>query len=187
MTLDEIKSTITMEEVLSSYGVKVRNGMCSCPFHGRDKHPSMKVFKDGANCFTCHWNGTVIDAVMQFENCDFKTAYYKLGGTYERHSDKERRLATHSRERVKTTRERQERAVKDFKSELAQCIGICRQQIKELPPLSDGWCFFQNKLPCLVGAWEEKYINSGEVNEIDVLRICRQVRREINSITRSNG
>ena len=85
MTVDEIKFQISMDDVLQMYGLKkARGGMCSCPFHGRDKHPSMKIYKDSFNCFTCHANGDIFSFVMKMDGCDFKTAFYKLGGSYKK-------------------------------------------------------------------------------------------------------
>ena len=86
MTAEEIKKTYSMTDILSRYGISVRHGMCGCPFHGIDRHPSMQVFKDGFKCHTCNEHGDIFDFVMLKERCSFKDAFISLGGTYE-HKD----------------------------------------------------------------------------------------------------
>lgn len=50
------------------------NGMISCPFHGRDSHPSFKLYPRGAWCFGCPPGSQYYDTVR------FVAA--KLGYTY---------------------------------------------------------------------------------------------------------
>ena len=103
MTAEEIKQSVTMGDVLARYGIKVnRNGMCCCPIHG-EKHPSMKVYKDGYKCFACNSAGDVFSFVMAYEGVDFKTAFATLGGTYERQPNKTARIVRNKKfERRKT-------------------------------------------------------------------------------------
>lgn len=82
MTSEEIKENTDMTEVLSEYGITVNRGMCRCPFHD-DHNPSMKVYKDGVTCFTCGETWDLFGFVMKMEGVDFKTAFKKLGGSYE--------------------------------------------------------------------------------------------------------
>lgn len=173
-----------MREVLESRGIRInRNNMCSCPLHGRDNHPSMKIFKDGFNCFACGANGNVIDFVMQYEGISFKEAFVSLGGTYARQSENERKIAEIKRNRTRSERETKLKAEKDFKKELSYCIALSRKAAEVLKPLSDECFFFRNKLMNLLHAWECKYIDGEEVDEIDVIRICREVRQKISAIT----
>lgn len=178
MTLEEIKETTTMPDLLSRYGIEVKRGMCRCPFHGSDRHPSMKVFKDGANCFTCGWNGDVIKFVQNMDNCDFKTAFYALGGNYQ-HEENERKntlikarldASKHARERMKNTEDY-------FKHEVGYVMDLLREGARTFEPLSDEWIFCKNKLPFIEATWEMKFVKGEEVNEIDVLRVCREVRQ----------
>lgn len=180
MTREEILESLTMAEVLRQYGIEInRNSMCSCPFHGKDRHPSMKVYKTGYNCFTCGANGDLFKFVQEYENCDFKTAFYKLGGNYNHQDKRASMVAQRSRERLKKEREQKELAETQFKRELSQCITICRVGAEYYEPLSDEWCFYQNALVSLLAIWQEKYEENGEVNEINVYRICREVRQSL--------
>ena len=65
------------------YGIHPKNSMCRCPFHGPDRHPSMKVYEDSCHCFTCSKTWDVFAFVMEYEGVDFKTAFQKLGGEYK--------------------------------------------------------------------------------------------------------
>lgn len=55
-----------LEQAAQEYGVQVeRGGMAHCPFHGADRHPSMKLYPNGFKCFTCGEHGDVIDLVAK--------------------------------------------------------------------------------------------------------------------------
>ena len=70
-----IRDRVTMEDILSLYGYNTRRGFMCCPFHG-EKEPSLKVYRDygGWHCFGCGKGGSVIDFVIEHENCNFPTA-----------------------------------------------------------------------------------------------------------------
>lgn len=187
MTKDEIIANVQMKQVLSERNIQIRrNGMICCPFHG-EKHPSMKIYKDGFRCFACGNSGNVIDFVMAYDNVPFKTAFISLGGTYKVQTERERKMAEMSRKRAKAERERKQGAEVSFKKELSYCISLVRKAIAILEPMTDDWCFFQNELPKLLHAWECKYELGEELNEVDVIGICRKIRQRITIITRLDG
>ena len=70
-----IRDSVTMEQIISLYGYKTKHGFMVCPFHG-DKDASLKVYpgSGGWHCFGCGKGGSVVDFVMEHENCDFRTA-----------------------------------------------------------------------------------------------------------------
>lgn len=177
MTKDCIKESTSMKDVLCRYGITVRNNMCSCPFHGQDKHPSMKVFKDGANCFTCGWNGDIFKFVQDMEHCSFKDAFIQLGGHYEHETEQKRKVLSAKYKREKEKRERKSQFQQDFKLLLSRSITKCRQIISESEPLSDKWCEAQNELVKLLHAWEIEYIEKEGVDKTDVIRMCKRVER----------
>lgn len=45
------------------HGRAESSGMISCPFHGRDSHPSFKLYPDGAWCFGCPHGQQYYDTV----------------------------------------------------------------------------------------------------------------------------
>lgn len=177
MTVEEIKQQVTMRDLASKYGLKVRNNMCSCPFHGKDKHPSMRIFKDGYKCFACGNHGDIFAFVQEIEHCSFKDAFISLGGTYDEYGNKTQEMLVKNKfERNKRKTANLKNAESDFKLLLANTIKTCRNLADTNEPFSDAWCNAVNRLPWLLHVWEEKYIEGNEVNEIDVIRICRQTR-----------
>lgn len=64
---DAIKAAVTMEAVLEDYSIMPRRGWAICPLHA-DRHPSLKVYKDGYYCFACGSGGDVITFVARMEN-----------------------------------------------------------------------------------------------------------------------
>lgn len=64
-----------MEQILQLYGYRTKKGFMCCPFHG-EKTPSLRVYKNtgGWHCFGCGKGGSVIDFVMEQENCPFPVA-----------------------------------------------------------------------------------------------------------------
>lgn len=66
----ELRERLSPAEVAQEYGYAAdRAGMISCPFHGEDRHPSMKVYADGFHCFTCQWHGDVVRFVSELTGC----------------------------------------------------------------------------------------------------------------------
>lgn len=179
MTVDEIKRTTSMLDVLARYGIRVRNKMCSCPFHGEDRHPSMQIFKDGYKCHTCGAYGDIFTFVQEYEGVDFKTAFKILGGSYKRMDPLERKVTKSKFQREKEERERKERSDAEFKYHLARSLSGLRTVLEICEPMSDFGVYAQHQLPWLEYIWEEKYIREGEVNELDVYRKCRAIEQYI--------
>jgi len=179
MTSDEIKKSTTMDEVLGMYGLKSSRGMISCPFHGKDRHPSMKIYRDGYKCFACGENGDIFSFVQKMENCGFKEAFKILGGRYEKCSGKERSRKNRELQIAKSERERTEKQEEDFKKMLSLAIDGCRSAEKICEPFSDMWCFAVDNLPELLNDWEQIYINGEEVSKINVLRRVRRVNARL--------
>lgn len=180
MTAEEIKQAFSMREVVERYGIRIKHdGMCCCPFHG-EKHASMKIYKDSFHCFACGANGDIFTFIQNMDNCDFKTAFYSLGGTYEKQSDKARMIANSKRERSQNERKKKERAENEFKKEFISTLSEIRKAIKESEPFSDRWCLAQKYLPLMEEWWDCLYIRGEEVNMVNVYRVCRTARREIN-------
>jgi len=179
MTVEEIKQQTSMKDVLTRYGITFRGNMCSCVFHGEDRHPSMQIFKDGFKCHTCGKYGDIFTFVQEYERCDFKTAFRILGGTYKRMKPLEHKKAVSQFQRQKEERERKEKAEKEFRFHLARTLTGLRLVLKIYEPMSDMWAYAQHHLPWLEYVWEEKYLNEGEVDELDVFRKCRSIEQYI--------
>ena len=59
MTVDEIKQSHSMCDIVESYGFHPnRAGFVPCPFHTGDHTASMKIYKDSYNCLDVEQMGT---------------------------------------------------------------------------------------------------------------------------------
>lgn len=166
MTVEEIKQQYTMSDILMRYGIK-SNGIkknIQCPFHS-DKNPSMQIFKDGYNCYSCGRNGDIFKFVQEMEHCSFKEAFLSLGGTYE--NNKTDFFTQQRLEKAKFEQEKRIKAEirrKKQKRELSTMISYYESVLSKSEPFSDVWCDCQNHIFYLLHAWEEKYINGNEVD-----------------------
>ena len=81
MAAQTIRDSVTMDQIVGLYGYKPKHGFICCPFHG-EKAPSLKIYKDtgGWHCYGCERGGSVIDFVMEHENCNFPTAVRAIDG-----------------------------------------------------------------------------------------------------------
>ena len=75
MAAEEIKRLVSMQMLTDRYGYKVKHGKMMCPFHG-DRNASLQIYPDtgGWHCFGCGRGGSVIDFVMEQEDCSFAKA-----------------------------------------------------------------------------------------------------------------
>lgn len=87
--IEQIKSRVTILEVVSFYGVELQKKgewfTGHCPFHDHeDKKPSFAVrpSKGRCGCFGCGKGGDVVDFVEQMENCNRITALETLEKRY---------------------------------------------------------------------------------------------------------
>ena len=75
---DIILSSISMQDILDKYDIKNNGRMFSCPFHGEDRHPSAKIYKNSYCCFGCHNAGDTIRFVENLFHLSFKEAMEKI-------------------------------------------------------------------------------------------------------------
>lgn len=147
MTTEEIKQSVSMRELVERYGIHIdRKGFCCCPFH-KEKTGSMKIYKDSYNCFGCGANGDIFSFVMRMENCDFKTAYKSLGGSYQQYeNDYQRKRFAYQLAKRKETERRQKEKKQQLKAQVLEDIKYQQLFKKMAPVFSDIWCDAVNKL-----------------------------------------
>ena len=155
MTSEEIKATTSMTDVLTKYGIRVDRRMCSCPFHGADKHPSMQVFQDGFKCYTCGAYGDIFSFVMKYERCSFADAFRILGGRYEHSNSRSSRVIAAKREAERKTREAQANRLRQRKELNNNLISAYRWGLEHNPPMSDAWAECMHKLTYQLHVHEE--------------------------------
>ena len=166
-----------MLDLLARYGIEVRNKMCCCPIH-KEKHPSMQVFKDGYYCYACGSHGDIFTFIQEMENCNFKTAFISLGGTYADYSTvRQKKLIQRKFQRQKEGKQKQADFETSFMQVISKAISKCRNIIQSEEPYTDRWCICVNALDWLLYVWEEKYIREGDINRADVIRHCKRIER----------
>ncbi len=118
----EIKQSVDMKTLCSFLGIGVsRSGFCRCPFHGQDRHPSMKIYPGtrGFCCFTCGEKGSVIDFVMKYNSCKYWTAVewlnsaFKLGLPLDRKDTEEDRKNAEIAKKQRQIERELKQAIKD--------------------------------------------------------------------------
>ena len=146
MTKEEIKSTYSMQEIVERYGLHPnRAGFVRCPFHKGDHDASMKIYKDSYYCFGCGANGDIFTFIQRMDNCDFKTAFYSLGGTYEKPTFQSK-LSVYRLKKQEEQRKKEEIKLKRKKELNNMLIDIYRDWMKKSEPFSDVWCDCSNAL-----------------------------------------
>lgn len=155
MTVDEIKAEYSMQDIAERYGFHPnRAGFISCPFHKGDNTASMKLYRDSFHCFGCGSGGDIFTFIQKMDNCDFKTAFYMLGGTYQKPTDSSK-LAVYRAKKAKESRQKKEKMLRK-KIELNNMfIGIYVIWLKKLEPLSDAWCDCMDAYTRCIGIDEE--------------------------------
>ena len=140
MNVEEIKAHYTMKDILNMYGIRQnRAGFIRCPFHN-EKTASMKVYKDSVHCFGCGANADVIGFVQQMEQCSFKDAFKRLGGSYESKTDRERDLYHYKLQKAKESRLRREARLFEQKKKVLRSLHQNRLLKDNMEVFSDIWC-----------------------------------------------
>lgn len=155
MTVEEIKSQYSMRDIVEQYGFHPnRSGFIMCPFHKDNKSASMKIYKDSFNCFGCGANGDIFTFIQKMDNCDFKTAFYSLGGTYQKQT-KSAEIAIYRAQKARERREKKRQKIKRRMELNNMLIGIYVVWLKRHEPLSDAWCDCMNEYTKCLGIDEE--------------------------------
>lgn len=105
----DIKSKVSITDLLAQHGIKTRGRMCLCPFHN-ERNPSCEVFEREGRiwCYRCGKGGDHFDFLRDFRGMHFNEAAAFLGGADRRELTFEER---------KAIRARQEAAEKEKKTE----------------------------------------------------------------------
>lgn len=146
MTVDEIKDAYSMREVVERYGFRPnRGGFISCPFHGGDKTPSLKIYDRGFHCFGCGAHGDIIDFVASMDGVDFKSACQSLGGDHDQ-STFSSRLVTYQARKRREMEQKKRFRLADKRRLNNQLIDVYRAYASKSEPLSDVWTDCYNAL-----------------------------------------
>lgn len=72
--LDKIKSEVSIEDVLSSFGIDTGLNPCACPMHDSKGGKCLGFNNETAHCFHCDGSWNIFSLVKDMKNCDFKEA-----------------------------------------------------------------------------------------------------------------
>ena len=140
---EELRAVISVPDILNKYGVEIKRGRCKGICH-EGKDFNAKVTNDYLWCYVCNSSMDIFSITQHFENCDFWTAFELLGGT-ERPSF----TATVKAQKARKERELKESQELKHRMELRRIqnyITVYRNIIAEEKPLSELWCYCQNRL-----------------------------------------
>ncbi|MBS5955366.1 MAG: DNA primase [Clostridiales bacterium] len=172
MTVEEIKDTYSMRDIVARYGYQPnRGGFISCPFHQGDRQGSLKVYNRDFHCHACGANGDIFSFVQMMDNVGFKEAFIELGGDYSS-GDKVNLSQILKRKRDREATRRHEEAFNLWKKRklIEVCLSLRMYDELEIifEPLSDEWGVVINKKQVL----EEDYniLVSGNREEQEELR-----------------
>lgn len=190
MTADEIRQSVSMQDVLMRYGLKTnRNGKMCCPFHN-EKTASFSVNNQRRlyYCFGCGRGGDIFNFVMEMENLTFPEAFLLLGGEYEQKQDT---FAHQQKRKELELKWKMEKAEKAFQQELEEFIPkeliFYQNECEKHKPKSDDdfsnkWCFCMKQKCELEILFDETFSKRIEVNLESVYRKYTEIRRRYNSM-----
>jgi len=98
------------------------------------------------HCHACGANGDIFTFVQRMDNCSFKDAFKRLGGSYEAHTDYQHRLAQYKVQKRKEKAIQQEQKERRRKDALLEDIKLNKIFEKCFPVFSDDWCEAVNRL-----------------------------------------
>jgi len=162
-----IKEAVKMETVLDAYGVEIkRGGVAICPFHA-DRHPSMKVYRDGYYCFSCGAGGDVFTFVARMDGLPNREAAIRVAaiGGLELPEDDLRGREKARRAAAKRRQEKREKqALEERYDSLCDRVRRLREIKADGLPGSGEWLDAVNLLPALEGELDELFERLGKLD-----------------------
>lgn len=125
MTVNEIKQSITIFEVIERYStVQVKRNRCACPLHsGKDFNMAIYPDTNSFYCFKCGVGGDVIRFVQELLGVDHQRAIELLGGDI-RLSVSEKRLMNKKMYKKSAEKEKINAIEKNYNDVLDECIRL---------------------------------------------------------------
>jgi len=116
--LDRLKSQISMEEVLSSFGVNTSRNPTGCPFHDSKGGKCLGFNNETAHCFHCDGSWNIFSFVKDMKKWDFKEALQYLANI----AGMEDELEKNKRVFLENLRDTEEAKQKALRSEFIELI-----------------------------------------------------------------
>lgn len=153
MTKEEIKDLYSMRDILERYGLPKPNraGFIHCPFH-KEKTPSFKVYKDRFKCYGCGEAGDIFTFVQLMNGISFKEAFNALGGDSD--NSFSTRLKIYQAQKKREMQRKIEEKLKRKRELNYLLMGVYRQWLDRMEPLSESWADTYNALQYQEYLWE---------------------------------
>lgn len=178
MTKDEILQNVNIIDIARSYGVRVNSqNMCSCPFHGKDRHPSMKFKNNHYTCYACGRNGDVFDFVMELTKCSFYDAFTALGGSYEKTGAEDIKKYKKKAEFRKINTERENYIISKTTQKVCDILYFCDQidsLDSNIEPFSDLFCYLCNIKPIMEDSFDRLMNKNREIRLKEAVSISEK-------------
>lgn len=137
ITSEYIKSVVTMQDVLTMYGIECSRSPIPCPLHG-GKNKKFYFTEKQFICFSkCQEKGDIFNFVMAYEHCDFKTAkkiltdYFHFQNTSE--VRKRSQMLKEQRLREEAEQERKNRKFLKALDDFVKCDKVLLSQRPKSP------------------------------------------------------
>lgn len=165
--IELVKDSVSMRDLCDRYGLKVnRAGFISCPFHGSDKHPSMKIYpgRRGYHCFTCGEGGDVISFAMKYTGTEFEPAVRHIAEMFGIPiTDGNRQLTEQEKKAIADQRAKREQAElekhrnKARLAELSELLKVYEAYIDIAEPMSSLWWTLMQRKQILSEEWDRRF------------------------------
>jgi len=116
--IDRLKNEISIENVLSSFGINTSINPTECLFHGSKGGKCFGFNREVAHCFHCDDSWNIFSFVKQAKNCSFKEALEYLANL----SGLQDELEKSRQKYIENMKEQQQNEIRDLKDEFLLLI-----------------------------------------------------------------
>lgn len=114
--LDKVKSSISMESVLNSFGVDTSRNPCACPLHSSKGGKCLGYNYETAHCFHCDGSWNIFSFVKEMKKCDFREALVYLANL----SGLQDELEMSKRKFIESLRQNEDNKKKEIRNEFLE-------------------------------------------------------------------
>lgn len=119
-----ILNNISMIDILNKCGIRTKRSMFSCPFHGADKTPSAKAYKNSYYCFACGHTGDLIQFVQDYFNLTFLEAIEKINFDFNLNLSENKKIDKNKLNQIKKQKELKEQREKYINTQMVKACNI---------------------------------------------------------------
>jgi len=116
--IDKLKSNISIEDVLNSFGYNTQTNPTECPFHSSKGGHCLGYTYEVAHCFHCDGAWNIFSLVKDIKKCDFKEALQYLANI----GGMEDELENNKRKFLETLKESEEYKKKEIRNKFLELV-----------------------------------------------------------------